>query len=205
MDSGTYPSLKARIEELRPTQMAVGYEEVSRKRKEWRERSATEAKSFLDNHRFPAVRGPNKRYYIVDHHHLGRALLEENVELAFIAVLHDWSHLDQDEFWIVMNHYQWAHPYDKRGKRRNFSDMPKKLKLLPDDPYRSLAALVRRAGGYPKDPTPFSEFLWADFFRRRIPRAALRDDPPGTLERAKKLARKRTAAYLPDWEAIIKN
>src|SRR5436305_4773273 len=30
-----------------------------------------------------------------------------------------------------------------------------------DDPYRSLAGEVRRAGGYAKEATPFSEFLWA--------------------------------------------
>jgi hypothetical protein len=28
---------------------------------------------------------------------------------------------------------------------------------LQDDPYRSLAALVRKAGGYSKSATPFSE------------------------------------------------
>jgi hypothetical protein len=202
MDYSSHPSREARIEDLRPTQMAVGYEEVSRKRKEWRERTPEEAKHFLVGHRFPAIRGPNKHYYIVDHHHLGRALLEEKVEIALIAVLHDLSHLNRDEFWIVMDHHQWAHPYDAKGKRRNFSDMPKKLKQLPDDPYRSLAAEVRRVGEYPKDTTPFSEFLWADYFRRRIPLATLRDDPGSALERARKLARKREAAHLPDWSAI---
>jgi hypothetical protein len=205
MDDNTHPSKEARIADLRPTQMAVGYEEVAVKRREWRERTAKEAKNFLRDHRFPAIRGPNKRYYIVDHHHLGRALLEEKVEVAIIAVLADLSHLAQDEFWIVMDHNQWTHPYDEKGKRRNFTDMPKKLKQLPDDPYRSLAAEVRRAGEYPKETTPFSEFLWADFFRRRIPRPVLRDDPVEALERAMKLARKREAAHLPDWSAISKS
>ena len=185
--------------------MAVGYGEVALKRKEWRERTSKEAKDFLRDHRFPAIRGPSKHYYIVDHHHLGRALLEEKVEVALIAVLQDLSHLAEDEFWVVMDHNQWTHPYDAKGKRRNFSDMPKKLKQLADDPYRSLAAEVRRAGEYPKDTMPFSEFLWADFLRRRIPRAELRDDPAVALERAMKLARKREAAHLPDWSAISKS
>ncbi len=205
MDYGPNPSMRARIEELRPTQMTVGYAEVALKREEWRERAPEDAKHFLRDHRFPAVRGPKKRYYIVDHHHLGRALLEEKVEVALVAVLYNFSRLDQDEFWIVMDYHQLTHPYDAKGKRRKFSDMPKRLSQLPDDPYRSLAAEVRRAGEYPKDMTPFSEFLWADFFRRRIPRAALRDDPAAALERARKLARKIEAAYLPDWSGISKS
>jgi hypothetical protein len=38
---------------------------------------------------------------------------------------------------------------------------------LIDDPFRSLAGELRRSGGFAKDTTPFSEFLWADFLRRR--------------------------------------
>jgi hypothetical protein len=205
MENGTHPSVEAKIKDLRPTQMAVGYEEVQLKRKEWEERTPKEAKQFLRDHRFPAIRGPGKHYYIIDHHHLGRALLEAKVETARIAVLRDLSHLEPDEFWIVMDHHQWTHPYDENGKRRDFADMPTKLKRLPNDPYRSLAAEVRRAGEYPKDTTPFSEFLWADFFRRRIPSTTLLDDPQAALDRAEKLARKREASHLPDWSAISKS
>jgi len=45
---------------------------------------------------------------------------------------------------------------------------------LADDPYRSVAGELRRQGGFAKDTTPFSEFLWADFLRRRIDRGAWR-------------------------------
>jgi len=34
---------------------------------------------------------------------------------------------------------------------------------LVDDPYRSLAGGLRQAGGFAKDTTPFSEFIWVDF------------------------------------------
>jgi hypothetical protein len=43
-------------------------------------------------------------------------------------------------------------------------DLPKTVAGLIDDPFRSLAGELRRAGGFAKDTTPFSEFLWADFF-----------------------------------------
>src|SRR3974377_1798791 len=39
-----------------------------------------------------------------------------------------------------------------------------------DDPFRSLAGELRRAGGFAKDTTPFSEFLWPDFLRRQMSR-----------------------------------
>lgn len=91
------------------------------------------------------------------------------------------------------------------GVRRDFSVRPKKLKRLPDDPYRGLAAAVRRAGDYPKDVTPFSEFLWADFLRRRLPAALLRDAPDAALKHAKRLVEKRDAANLPDRSGIAKS
>ena len=50
------------------------------------------------------------------------------------------------------------------------------MDALVDDPFRSLAGELRRTGGYAKDITPFSEFLWADFLRRRIKRKAVEKD-----------------------------
>ena len=42
----------------------------------------------------------------------------------------------------------------------------------------------RMAGGFAKDTTPFSEFLWADFFRRKIKRKAVEADFSAAMERA---------------------
>ena len=62
------------------------------------------------------------------------------------------------------------HPYDAEAGAGRFRDIPKSVTGLVDDPFRSLAGELRRAGGFAKDTTPFSEFLWADFLRRRIKR-----------------------------------
>ncbi|MGA2088255.1 MAG: ParB-like protein [Stellaceae bacterium] len=201
----TPTSTKAKLAKLRPTQMTLGYAEVALKRKQWRALGAKEAREFLRAHRFPAISGPKGRLYITDHHHLGRALQEEKVATVNVAVLADLSSLDRDEFWILMDFQQWAHPYDAQGRRRDFSSIPKNLKRLPDDPFRSLAAQVRRKGDYPKDATPFAEFLWADFFRRRISADELRRDPDKALRRAKRLARSLEAAHLPGWSGIGKS
>ncbi len=68
-----------------------------------------------------------------------------------------------------------------------------------DDPFRSLAGELRRAGGFAKDTTPFSEFLWADFLRRRIKRKAVERNFDDALERALALAKSDAAGYLPGW------
>ena len=70
---------------------------------------------------------------------------------------------------------------------------------LIDDPFRSLAGELRRAGGFAKDTTPFSEFLWADFLRRRVKRKTVETHFEDALEQALVLAKKEEASYLPGW------
>ena len=70
---------------LRPTQMTVGMVEVREKRKRlrehWKEHKAKKKQGeFLGRHMIPVVLGPGKLHYVVDHHHLARALHEEGVE-----------------------------------------------------------------------------------------------------------------------------
>jgi hypothetical protein len=109
------------------------------------------------------------------------------------------SKLDRDSFWFVMDNHDWTHPFDADGRRRPYSDMPKSVDKLIDDPYRSLAGELRRAGGFAKDTTPFSEFLWADFLRRRMKRQAVKTDFDGALGKALQLAKSVDANYLPGW------
>jgi hypothetical protein len=70
---------------------------------------------------------------------------------------------------------------------------------LEDDPFRSLAGEIRRTGGFAKDTTPFAEFLWADFFRRRIKRKDVQKHFGSAARRALKLAKSEDARYLPGW------
>jgi hypothetical protein len=70
---------------------------------------------------------------------------------------------------------------------------------LEDDPFRSLAGEIRRVGGFAKDTTPFSEFLWADFFRHRIKRKLVKKQFRSAVRTAFKLAKSQDAHYLPGW------
>ncbi len=195
--------LAARLDRLHPTQITVGQREVARKRKHWNALGKKARAAALACHWFPAVQGPGDRCYIVDHHHYGLALLEEDVKSVSLLILKDLSWLDTPTFWSVMDFHQWAHPYDSEGKLRDFDAIPGKLTALRDDPYRSLAGEVRDGGGFSKDATPYSEFLWADFFRQRIERKRLENDFADALRKARQLAGMQEARYLPGWCGTI--
>jgi hypothetical protein len=187
------------ILELRPTQMTVGMREVKEKRKRFREEAAKKRSEMIGKHMIPVVVGPGKRYYVVDHHHLARALHDEGVKDILVTVIGDLTMVDRDAFWGVMDNKRWVYPYDVKGERRHFDDLPKSVKDLKDDPFRSLAGELRRAGGFAKDTTPFSEFLWADFLRRKIARKLADDHFSKAMEEALELAKGDNAVYLPGW------
>jgi hypothetical protein len=187
------------LETLRPTQITVGQQEVREKRREWAALSGRARRERLQSHVFPAVLGPRQQPYIIDHHHLGVALLREAVAKVWIAVLEDLSQVDRALFWRVMEYRRWAHPYDARGRRRDYTAIPRRLLELQDDPYRSLAAAVRNAGGFAKNPEPFAEFLWADFFRARLAAGVVKSRPRRALREALAMARTPAAEFLPGW------
>jgi hypothetical protein len=185
--------------ELRPTQITVGMREVALKRESWRRRSQNKGAEFLGRHMIPVVRGPKERLHIIDHHHLALALLQEEVEAVMVLVVADLSRLEPDAFWIFLDNRGWMHPFDEDGKRRGYKDIPKSIRHLKDDPFRSLAGELRRHGGFSKDTTPFSEFLWADFLRRRMKRSLVVSKFDDAIKEAVRLAKSKDANFLPGW------
>ena len=187
------------IADLRPTQMTVGIREVKEKRKRWRDESKEKGAEFLGKHMIPVVLGPKDRHYVIDHHHLARALHDEGVENVLVTVVKNLRTLEPDSFWFVLDNHSWMHSYDDEGRLRPYKDLPKTVTGLIDDPFRSLAGELRRAGGFAKDTTPFSEFLWADFFRRRIKRRFVDEKFQAAVKQAYKFAKSEDAHYLPGW------
>lgn len=189
---------------LRPTQMTVGMIEVKEKRKRlreyWKEHPSRKKQGeYLGRHMIPVVLGPDKRHYVVDHHHLARALHDEGVGNILVTVIADLTMVDKDAFWGVLDNHRWVYPYDAKGVRHHFKDIPKSVVDLKDDPFRSLAGELRRVGGFAKDTTPFSEFLWADFLRRKIPRKSVDANFEKSIEKALGYAKSKDAVYLPGW------
>jgi hypothetical protein len=185
---------------LRPTQMTVGMREVREKRKRFKDhKSKKKQAELLGKHMIPVVLGPDKRHYVIDHHHLARALHEEGIKDILVTVVADLTMVDRDAFWGVLDNKRWVYPFNARGERCHFSEIPKTVVDLKDDPFRSLSGELRRAGGFSKDTTPFSEFLWADFLRRRMSRKSVEGDFEKAIEKALALAKSQAAVYLPGW------
>ncbi len=187
------------IAELRPTQMTVGFREVAAKQAQWRQDRAGHQAAYLGEHMIPAVLGPKGRYYVLDHHHLCRALLEEGQTEIAVTRLADLSRLAKESFFVYMDNRGWLHPYDAEGKRHGWEELPKTIADMADDPYRSLAGALRRMGGFAKDVTPFSEFIWADFLRQNIRRSRVEKRFETALDEAFKLAKSHDADFLPGW------
>jgi hypothetical protein len=183
------------ISDLRPTQITIGMREVDEKHRSWRDRM--DKAEYVGSHVIPVVIGPARRPYVIDHHHLARALLEEEVTRVLTTTISDLSGMSKRPFWTVLDNRGWCHPYDARGRRVAFDEMPSRIADLVNDSFRSLAGELRRRGGYAKEILPFSEFLWADFLRRYIKRSLVEKDFDAALARALQLARSNDATYLP--------
>ena len=191
-----------RIADLRPTQMTVGMREVCAKREQWRNRPRDSAGKYLGSHMIPGVIGPDGHPWIIDHHHLALAMHLEGVTEVMVSVIAKLDTLPKKRFLAFMDVNNWLHAYDAKGKRRDFDELPHRLADLVDDPYRSLAGEVRSAGGYAKSPTPYTEFLWADFFRDRIKADRMEDNFSKVVAEAVPMARSSEAKHLPGWAGI---
>src|SRR5215470_13470272 len=105
------------IDSLRPTQITVGMREVFEKRKRWRQYDEKKKGDFLNRHLIPVLWGPKERHYIIDHHHLSRALQDEGQKKVLVYVVADFRKLDPDEFWMLLDLKNLCHPFDREGRR----------------------------------------------------------------------------------------
>lgn len=168
---------KLRVNDLSPTQFAVGKAEIQvragRMRKKYKKDPA-KLHDYLRTRPIPIlVKGDN--FYLVDHHHLASGLyLALNEALGddlcvYVKVLGNGGSLNEAYFWKTMHKDNWVYLFDENGGGPQAPEtLPKHIKDLKHDPYRSLAWIVREHHGYLKNNAPFSEFKWANFFRTRI-------------------------------------
>lgn len=186
------------IRSLRPTQITIGLIEVEHRRVDW-DKLGDKKASFLGQHMIPVVIGPKKRPYVIDHHHLARALHDEGQKTVLIQPIAVLDSLSQEHFWRFLDNQGWLHPFNEHGERQPYSAIPKKIAQLTDDPFRSLAGAVRKAGGYAKDARPYTEFIWADYLRKQFRARDIRHHWKRTVEEAVTLARQHDAHFMPGW------
>lgn len=162
--------------DLRPTQVAVGLASVAEKADKLKKMSKGDLQNYLVKHPVPVVVGPGRVLYMIDHHHLSRALSDLGVGFAFAKVVADWSNLDPASFWRKMQENAFTYLIDPMGRPLPPAALPMNVRGLVDDPFRSLAAFAREKGAYEKCAIPFAEFQWASYYRRFIPQQALQAD-----------------------------
>jgi hypothetical protein len=181
---------------LRPAQFNLGFDEVDRKAKKLGDYKSADLESYKHKHPEPFVRGPQGHLYIIDHHHLARALAKLNQSQTYCVLKADLSSLDMETFWKEMDARGWVYLKDN-GFEKKASELPTSITGLTDDPYRTLAKRVEKKGGFEKSCEPFAEFKWADFFRARIHPSVLQGDMKEARDEAMKWAAKPEACNLP--------
>jgi hypothetical protein len=190
-----------KLADLRPTQITVGMRQVALKQKrvEALEHKQKELMDFILERPIRVVLGPGGKIYVIDHHHLGLALIRAGYDTAPVQVDDDFSKLSEENFWKKMQAKKYVHPCDENGTRQPLSALPESLIAMKDDPYRALAGFVRDAGGFKKVFTPFAEFKWADYFRKLIPLDVVTKDFDKAVKQAVKLAHEPKAKKLPGY------
>jgi hypothetical protein len=185
------------LEQLRPTQMTHGRREVAHKIEQYRGLSEHDLQMAIAEKPVPVVLGPQGAPYVTDHHHIVAALHALGVAAVPVVLQEDLSSLTVQQFWLTMENRRWAYPYDARGQRVRFTDLPRHVWDLPNDEYRSLAAFARNAGAFEKTSVPLEEFRWADLFRSTLPLPSDDEAFARALRDAIELARSVAAIGLP--------
>ena len=168
---GTIGHLK--LSELRPTQNAVGMDEVVAKvARIERIKDSDQLANYLLPRAVPVIIGNDAQYYLIDHHHLTISLWRAKGDVDVpVVVTRNWSGIKGNRFWKEMATNNWVYPFDAMGAGPfNPGTLKKHVKDLDNDLYRSLSWVVRERFGYIKDPNNaiFAEFKWGSFFRTRV-------------------------------------
>jgi hypothetical protein len=161
--------MKVKLSSLVPTQSSVGIHQVQMKAKKIQNMKDHVVKQYLHDRPVPVVTDRNGKFYLIDRHHLCSACILIDIKKVKIILVADFSDTKNDEeFWDRMYENKYVLLQDSHGILITYDMLPKTLKELSNDPYRSLAGLVRDAGIIKKVNIPFSEFTWAAFFRKHF-------------------------------------
>lgn len=194
---------KVKVLKLKPTQFAVGMLEVDEKIAQVREYSKKELKAYVDEHPVPVVASPEGDLFVVDRHHFLSVCYHLDIKKVNVDIVEDFrgKSMSYGDFWRWMFKSRNAYPYCQFGEGpRPALYLPKDVRGLADDPYRSLAWFVRKAGGFENSDKNFAEFKWANFFRekRLLDERGLRGMKEAMVE-AVKLAQSKAAKKLPGY------
>jgi hypothetical protein len=191
---------------LKPTQFAIGVAEVEFKAHELKNLNKRKLKKEIGSRPIQVVVAPWGDLYVVDHHHWLFACWHIKINRLPIEIVKDYSHrkMTYSAFWRQMSKRNFAYLYDQFGEGpRNPLYLPLDVRGLADDPYRSLAWIVRKEGAFNNCDESFAEFQWADFFRKeKLLESHGRQGLHRAVKKAFKLARSSRARNLPGFIKI---
>lgn len=193
--------MKIKVLELRPTQFAVGMLEIDAKIKIAKEFSDKELQKYIRDNVVPVVRGPDGELYVVDKHHYLSVCYHIGIEKVRVKIIEDFKKqkMTYTQFWKWMSKSRNSYPYCQFGEGpREAIYLPQDIRGLADDPYRSIAWFVRKAGAFENSDMYFAEFQWANFFRsKKLLKKFGRNGFPQALVEAVRLAQTDEAKKLP--------
>ena len=112
--------------------MTLGLDEVASRAAKIAAMGPADLEALLKKKPIPYVLGPGKQIYIVDHHHLARALWSLKIPEAILGdQLADWSDKETKEFWRLMESHHYCWPIDAEGNRRPMLLFPPRSRTSP--------------------------------------------------------------------------
>jgi hypothetical protein len=161
------------VGELKPTQNSVGLDEVRAKVEKIESMSSNQLADYLLQRPIPIVVGRTSEFFMIDHHHLARAMWDADKRDILIptVVAQNWAPLDGSHFWKAMARRDWLYPFDGLGAGPSKpSSLKPNVGELENDLYRSIAWYARQRYAYVKDAANpiYAEFKWANFLRSRV-------------------------------------
>ncbi|MGE6102048.1 ParB-like protein [Aeromonas veronii] len=155
------------IDALHPTQGGVGQIQVDETQATLAGMSAKQLDKLMKKKEIPVVIAPDGSYWLVDRHHLTKALWQQGVKDARVKVIGRLQ--DKANFWSQMQNNHWAWLKDEKGQPLTPEQLPTSIDKLPDYPYRTLAGLLQNAGYFRKDKQVyFVEFAWASWLGKQM-------------------------------------
>lgn len=199
--------MKCKVLNLRPTQFAIGMLEVDEKIKEVSQYTKKKLKKYVRSNVVPVVRGLDHELYIVDKHHFLNVCYQLGIKKVRVEIIKDFNEdkdLTYEEFWTWMFSTRNSYPYCQFGEGpREPLYLPHDIRGLADDPYRSIAWFVRKAGAFENSEKNFAEFQWANFFRsKKLLHKHGKQGLPEALVEAVKLSQSKEARKLPGYEVL---
>ena len=140
--------------------------------------SKNNLQKYLDKKPVPVIEY-NNTLYLVDRHHLCKALLYQRKSLPqdiYVTIIKINTPIfnNKQEFieYLIKNKLTLL---EDKGVSKNFDQLPQSLDHLSVDWHRGLAWLVRKSGAILKTPVPFMEFYWANYLRPYIKEQPIND------------------------------